>query len=55
MSELIKNLQNLLRQSSGTKATISGNEQQGRIQIPYASPEELARILSLLGLNEEGK
>lgn len=53
--ELIKNLQNLLRQSSGTKATISGNEQQGRIQIPYASPEELARILSLLGLNEEEK
>lgn len=53
--ELIKNLQNLLRRSSGTKATINGNEQQGRIQIPYASSEELARILSLLGLNEEKK
>lgn len=51
--QIIKNLQSLLRQSSGTKATISGNEQQGRIQIPYASPEELTRILSLLGLNEE--
>lgn len=53
--ELIKKLQNLLRQNSGTRATISGNEQQGRIQIPYTSPEELARILSLLGLNEEEK
>ena len=53
--QIIKNLQSLLRQSSGTKATISGNEQQGRIQIPYASPEELTRILSLLGLNAEEK
>ncbi len=50
--QVIKDLQNLLRKNSGTKATISGNEQQGRIQIPYASPEELARILSLLGLKE---
>ena len=52
--QMIKDLQALLRKNSGTKATISGNEQQGRIQIPYASPEELARILSLLGLKAEG-
>lgn len=51
--QVIKNLQNLLRQSCGTRATISGNEQQGRIQIPYASPEELARILGMLGLKDE--
>lgn len=53
--QIIKDLQNLLRKNSGTKATISGNEQQGRIQIPYASPEELTRILALLGLNAEEK
>lgn len=47
--QAIKDLQNLLRKISGTKATISGTEDKGRIQIPYASPEELARILELLG------
>ena len=51
--QTLKDLQTLLRQNSGTKATISGTEQQGRIQIPYASPEELARILSLLGLRHD--
>ena len=50
--QVLKDLQNLLRKNSGTKATISGNEQQGRIQIPYTSPEELTRILGLLGLKE---
>ena len=49
----IKNLQVVLRKSCGTRATISGDEQQGRIQIPYASPEELKRILALLGLHRE--
>ena len=48
--QCIKDLQNLLRQNSGTKATISGTEEKGRIQIPYASPEELARIIELLGI-----
>lgn len=47
--QAIKDLQNLLRKISGTKATISGTEDKGRIQIPYTSPEELARILELLG------
>ena len=51
--QIIKDLQALLRRNSGTKATISGNEQQGRIQIPYASPEELARILEMLGLKDD--
>ena len=50
----IKDLQTLLRQNSGTKATISGTEEKGRIQIPYASPEELARIIELLGIKTEG-
>lgn len=51
--QIIKDLQSLLRQNSGTKASISGNEQQGRIQIPYSSPEELTHILELLGLHRE--
>lgn len=50
----IKDLQTLLRQNSGTKATISGSETKGRIQIPYTSPEELARIIELLGIKNEG-
>ncbi|MBQ4616006.1 MAG: chromosome partitioning protein ParB, partial [Mailhella sp.] len=52
--QALKDLQNLLRQNSGTRATISGSETKGRIQIPYASPEELARIMALLGINAEG-
>lgn len=51
--QCLKDLQALLRQNSGTKATISGTESKGRIQIPYASPEELARIVELLGIKEE--
>ena len=51
--QMIKDLQALLRKNSGTRATISGNEKQGRIQIPYTSSEELARILTLLGLSGE--
>ncbi len=48
----LKDLQSLLRQNSGTRATISGTEEKGRIQIPYTSPEELARIIELLGIKE---
>ena len=51
--QIIKDLQALLRQNSGTRATISGDEQKGRVQIPYASPEELKHILELLGLHRE--
>ena len=51
--QLIKDMQALLRKHSGIKATISGDENSGRIQIPYASPEELARIIELLGSGEE--
>ena len=51
--QVIKDLQALLRQSCGTKATISGNEHKGRIQLPYSSPEELAEILERLGLTRE--
>ena len=49
----LKDLQVLLRSASGTKATISGTEDKGRIPIPYASPEELARIIELLGIGKE--
>jgi ParB family chromosome partitioning protein len=49
----LKDLQALLRQNSGTRATISGDEAKGRIQIPYASPEELARIMEMLGIRTE--
>ncbi|WP_446424840.1 ParB/RepB/Spo0J family partition protein [Mailhella sp.] len=52
-SQALKDLQVLLRSASGTKATISGTEAKGRIQIPYSSPEELARIIELLGRKEE--
>lgn len=51
--QMIKDLQTLLRASSGTKATISGNENKGRIQIPYGSAEELSRIIDLLGLGKD--
>ena len=51
--QLLKDMQTLLREYSGTKATISGDENSGRIQIPYTSPEELARIIDLLGMKEE--
>ena len=50
---ILKELQNLLRQCSGTKATISGSATQGKIHIPYSSSEELARVLELLGLQEQ--
>ena len=50
----LKDLQALLRQNSGTRATISGDEAKGRIQIPYTSPEELARIMEMLGIRAEG-
>lgn len=49
----IKKLQEILRQHTGMKATISGNDQQGRIQIPYTSSEELEKLLSLLGMKEK--
>lgn len=51
--QVIKDLQALLRQSCGARASISGDEHKGRIQIPYASPEELAGILERLGLGKE--
>ncbi|MCQ2444287.1 MAG: ParB/RepB/Spo0J family partition protein [Mailhella sp.] len=47
--QILKDLQASLRRSSGTQATITGTEASGRIQIPYSSPDELARILALLG------
>ena len=50
----LKDLQSLLRSNSGTKATISGTEDKGKIQIPYTSPEELARIMELLGIRDNG-
>lgn len=49
----IKKIQGLIRLHTGTKATISGNEQQGRIQIPYTSTEELENLLCLLGIREK--
>lgn len=52
--QILKEFQTLLRSNSGTKATISGTENKGRIQIPYSSPEELTRIMELLGIRQEG-
>ena len=41
-----------LRERVTPKASISGNDQQGRITLPYASGEELAGLLRRLGLSE---
>lgn len=51
--KFLKDIQDTLRSFSGTKATISGDGKKGKIQIPYASQEELERILHMMGVYGE--
>lgn len=53
--QLLKDLQKALRQHTHTRVSISGTEQKGRIQIAYASPEELTRLIELLGMEKSGQ
>ncbi len=51
-SELMVNLQKHLRSNFSSKALLSGTEESGRIVLPYESPEQLNKMLDLLGLSE---
>lgn len=45
----LKSLEDQLRSALGTKVTLSARKKGGRIIIEYFSPEDLTRILQLLG------
>ncbi len=47
--QVVKDLQKLLRERSGKKATISGDGVRGQVSMPYASEEELETLIELLG------
>ncbi|MCH5276679.1 MAG: ParB/RepB/Spo0J family partition protein, partial [Desulfovibrionaceae bacterium] len=49
----LKDIQIVLRKTVHHGASISGNEEKGRIALPYTSPEELEFLLKLLGMSEE--
>ena len=51
--QFLKDIQSVLRQSSGTRAVISGDGTKGKIQIPYTSQEELERILTMMGISHD--
>lgn len=51
----LKDIQILLRKTVHHGASISGNEEKGRIALPYSSPEELTVLLSRLGMSEENQ
>ena len=42
-----------LRENVAPKASISGTDRAGRITLPYESEEQLAELLSRLGLSVE--
>lgn len=48
----LKELQQMLRQTVHHGASISGDEEKGRIALPYTSRGELEYLLNLLGMNE---
>jgi ParB family transcriptional regulator, chromosome partitioning protein len=43
---------NLIQQKLGTKVTIQGDSQRGRIQIEYYDLDDLDRIMTILQINE---
>ena len=51
--QVVKDLQRLLRERSGKKATISGDGMRGHVSIPYASEEELDALIEALGTQKE--
>jgi ParB family chromosome partitioning protein len=53
-TEKLKKIQPLLREKVHHDANISGDEERGRIALPYASAAELAFLLGLLGVAPEG-
>ncbi len=50
--QVVKDLQKLLRERSGKKATISGDGMHGHVSIPYASEEELDALIEALGMQK---
>lgn len=51
--QLLVDIQNVLRQGVHPKVTVSGNEEFGRVTIPYESAEQLAALLERLGAETE--
>lgn len=51
--QLLVDIQNVLRQGVHPKVTVSGNEEFGRVTIPYESKEQLAALLERLGTETE--
>ncbi len=51
----LKDIQTLLRQSVHHGAIISGDEEKGRITLPYTSRGELEYLLNLLGMSKENE
>ena len=49
----LKDIQALLRKTVHHGASISGNEEKGRIALPYSSAGELESLLTLLGMDVE--
>ena len=45
----LKGLEDELRRALGTKVTLTARKKGGRIVIEYFSPEDLTRLLTLLG------
>ena len=51
----LKAIQKLLRQTVHHGASISGEEEKGRIALPYTSRGELEYLLNLLGMSQENE
>lgn len=49
LSVELQNIQNILMERFGTRVTIRGTNNKGRLEIPYLSPDDLERILDLMG------
>ncbi len=47
--QVVRDLQKLLRDRTGKKATISGDGSRGHVSIPYTSEEELDALVEMLG------
>jgi ParB family chromosome partitioning protein len=48
----LKEVEDQLRRVLGTKVSLSSRKKGGRITIEYFSPEDLTRILQILGLGD---
>ncbi len=52
-SAYLKNLQEIMKNHLSFKTSISGNEERGRITITYTNQEELYKILTSMGIEQE--